>query len=63
MKSQRKMGEVGVFKKDKNPGELRPAGRWGAHVSLAGEVSTGHIRQARLWEWVAHSTDSRTRPA
>lgn len=24
---EKKMGGVGVFKKDKNPGELRPAGR------------------------------------
>lgn len=47
MKSQRKMGGVGVFKKDKNPGELRPPVMQGTHMSLAGEVNTGHIRQAR----------------
>lgn len=63
MKSQRKMGGVGVFKKDKNPGELRPSVMGGTHTSLAGEANAGHTRQARPWGGVAHSTDSRTRPA
>ena len=47
MKSQRKMGGVGVFKKYKNPGELRALVMQGTHMSLAGEVNTGHVRQAR----------------
>ena len=63
MKSQRKMGGVGVFKKDKNPGELRAPVMKGTHMSLDGEVNTGHIRQARPCHGEAHSMDSRIRPA
>lgn len=58
MKSQRKTGGVGAFK-DKNPGELRAPVMQGTHMSLAGEISTGHIRQARPCGGEAHSTDSR----
>ena len=51
MKSQRKIGGVGVFNKDKNPGELRPSVMGGHSHELGWRGKRGPHQTGKTVGW------------